>query len=538
VVSARREPGVDHGTGGWTQAKELRVAVGLILAGVAFRAVQTFPVRLWGADADSLGPGIVGFRVLSGEWPVFYNSARLGALESYVHALAFALFGVSRNVMAIAPLLAAAGFLAAAWALLRSLLGPVAAAGGLAVLAFGSPALVFWTYQPNGWGLTMLFLTLALLAAERIVRGRPTPAWFLVLGLASGLGLWNCLISLAGILPAALWVLLGRPSAMRRPAAALCLAGFLLGAAPWLAHNLRNEWPSLTKTRQVQSIDLRQALENARYVASYSLPELVADADPEDGLNPPSAFQRALSIPVAVFYVIGVLVAAGTVFNAAARDAKDRSARKAPALLLLLGLSTVALNVLSEAGSARGLTVRYVLPAVLLAAGGIGLLFERLAERSRAVAFAMLCTVITFNFSGSFLPGSSLRVRLERDGSAEQGVLRFLKERDIQVVWGDYWVVYPINFLTRERIRGVSVQKDADLYGYTASLPDVPVRWCLYARHRSEIEAWSARTGIPGEILEPAPSRFVFLPEAGPDLRLSAAGLDALLSRTHPGPGA
>jgi 4-amino-4-deoxy-L-arabinose transferase-like glycosyltransferase len=517
---------------------EARIAAGLVAAGVAYRAMQTFPVHLWAADADSLGTGLVAFRVLSGDLPVFYNSARLGAFESYIHALAFAVFGVSRDAMALAPLLAAAGFLVAAWALFRSLLGPAAALGGLALLAFGSPALVFWTYQPNGWGLTLLFLTVTLLAAERIVRGGAAPAWFFVFGLASGLGVWNCLISLAGILPAVVWVIVGRPSALRRPAAALSLAGFLLGAAPWLGFNLRYGWPSLTQTRHVRSIDRHQALDNARHLATYSLPELVADADSEDGMNPPGAIQRALARPVGFLYLAGVFVAVGTLFRAASRRTKGPRLRQAPALLLLLGLATIALNVFSEAGSARGLTVRYVLPAILLAAGGLGLLLERVAERSRLIAIALLGGVIAFNVSGALLPGSSLRRRLERDGRAEQAVVRLLQERGIQVVWGDYWVSYPFNFLTRERVRGIPVQKDADFYGYAALLPDEPVRWCLYTREQEEMRAWTARVGIPGEVLEPAPSRFVFLPAVVPESRASARALDARLTGAHPGPGA
>jgi hypothetical protein len=69
-------------------------------------------------------------------------------------------------------------------------------------------------------------------------------------------------------------------------------------------------------------------------------------------------------------------------------------------------------------------------------------------------------------------------------------------------------------------------------------LPDEPVRWCLYTREQEEMRAWTARVGIPGEVLEPAPSRFVFLPAVVPESRASARALDARLTGAHPGPGA
>src|SRR5262249_52122096 len=79
-------------------------ASALILIGAALRAVYAFPVHRFPGDADCLMAGLRAFRILEGQFPVFLMPPRIGSLECYGHALAFAIFGISRASLSLTPL--------------------------------------------------------------------------------------------------------------------------------------------------------------------------------------------------------------------------------------------------------------------------------------------------------------------------------------------------------------------------------------------------------------------------------------------------
>jgi hypothetical protein len=63
--------------------------------------------------------------------------------------------------------------------------------------------------------------------------------------------------------------------------------------------------------------------------------------------------------------------------------------------------------------------------------------------------------VVAFSASVYFWPNSIMRQRLHAAASGEWQVLALLRRQGVQVAVGDYWMVYPLNFASREWIRGV-----------------------------------------------------------------------------------
>jgi len=68
----------------------------LVVAGIALRVASIYPLYKWDADFDDVLTSISAIGILQGHFPVYLRDQRLGALEAYLHAGPFALFGVSR----------------------------------------------------------------------------------------------------------------------------------------------------------------------------------------------------------------------------------------------------------------------------------------------------------------------------------------------------------------------------------------------------------------------------------------------------------
>jgi dolichol-phosphate mannosyltransferase len=500
----------------------------LFLAGLAVRLVATFPLYKWGADADSLGPPLVAFRILEGHLKTFYNAPRLGAAESYLHALAFAVFGVSREATAFAPLVVSVVFTLVTWLLYRRLLDRKAALSALLLVAIPSPSLLFWTYQPNGWGLTMLFASATLLGAAIVVQEGGSPARGLFLGLAAGLGWWNCMIAAAPIAGAAAWILLRRRDALRQVGFLTAIgAGFLTGALPWFVYNVQHGMPSLRHQYVQPSGGISQSASNLGYVLSYDLPELLVEADPTDGGSPPPPASRLLA------------PAAAGIFLAAAAFGLFRFRESLPELfpLWITAGAIAAMSTFSEAGAIRGLTARYALPAYLLGPALVARLGEAAGRRRSALAFVPAGIVAAFFLVSVPLPGSPLRVSLKRDAAIEGRVVDRLRSDGIESVWGSYVFVYPFNFLTRETVRGVPYEEFADLYRYRDALPQRPIRWALFSRIPGELAAWVGRIGVGGRIFEFGNGHDLFLPDPNPPDGLTAPQVQQRVLQAVPAPG-
>ncbi len=424
------------------------------------------------------------------------RTGRDSRFESYLQAPAIAVLGPSRAALPLAPLLAGVVTLVAFWLLVRSLLGPPLGAVALLFMALASPVYVFWTYLPIGYAETMLFGSAVLCFAERIRSREDTGLAPLGLGLAGGLGFWNSILTLAFLLPALAWLPWRRQRlATSRRFLALLTLGFVVGAAPWIAYNVvyplasfRNNFATRPSSRP------RQLLSNAGYLATYSLPELVAATDPEDGINVPSRVQVVLRPAVLALHVAAGLF----VLVALARWWRPRSS-PAPGwvLLLLVAAVNILFAVISEAGDTRGLTARYILPIYLIVPAALALLLSAVWKRSRVVAAVLGALCLVFNVAGYWLPGTPMRLRCEERAREDDRLVRFLAEHDVGAVFGDYWTVYPINFLTRERILGIARQPEFDFFRYGDLL--IPGRrWALVSRESSTLELWARKAGIDG----------------------------------------
>jgi len=498
-------------------------AFAFVALGIALRVAAAFPVHKYAADADCLNCGFVALQISDGHPKVWLTPRRAGALECYGHAAIFRLFGVSRDALAVTPLLSSSLALVLFAGLSLAWLGPVTGALSTLLFALPPPAYLFWTYMPNGYPETMLLCIAVVFAADRVRQTPKDGLRLAILGFVAGLGFWNSIQTLAATFPALLWLFSSRRQELQRGrAVGLVATAFLFGALPWIAWNVLVPLGSFRDNFSVlPASGLRALAENTRYLVAYALPELVSSVDPENGINPPSRVALFLRAPVLVIWTAAALFASWRALEALVKRLRGRKADSPTELpLLLVALTVCALAVLSGAGQMRGLTVRYVLPAFLVLPAALALAVAAAARTARAAAVlgaVAVCAVLTFNAFSYFLPGSVARQLWEKRRDADTEVIAFLSESGIEAVTGDYWVAYPVNFLSSRRIAGIPFQQDGDFYDIEASLGARPLRWAVLAQTRAPLESLIAWTGTSGLLVEVAYDRWVFIPEGNPE---------------------
>ncbi|HEV3074829.1 MAG TPA: hypothetical protein VHB47_10470 [Thermoanaerobaculia bacterium] len=527
-------------------------ALPLLAAGVALRVATAFPSHKYPADADCVEIGLAGLRLLHGHPPVFFASSRVGALGAYPAGLLFLLFGASRATLAAGPMIVQI-LLLAAWTLfLRELLGARLALWGLPFAALPPAAVNVWTYMPNGYPEVLLVCATTLWLAARLARiARPPSApapdvgpvrtggrggWptCFALGMSLGVGWWASAQTLVCSGPALAWLAWRRPRlAARRRFWSLTALGAVLGALPWIVFNFRYSFPSLLDNFGLRPVaGLAAALDNARYLVRVNLPQLLASTDGFDGSLPRNPAQRLLHLPVllisvglSLFAILAIprlwrhaAAQGGRAAEPAATDpaaAQPEAAEPAAAepedgataaveraalpLCVLVIAASAGVYLVSFAGSVRALPVRYVMPIYLVVPVLFALSLHRLARRSPALAAALAAAVLAFNLASTLWPWTAKRQQWAADAVEDRRALRLLEQRQVTAVIGPYWLIYPLNFLSGERILAIPIDAATDFRHEIERLPPAPVRWALVSGRAEDLAPWARAAGVTGE---------------------------------------
>ena len=496
----------------------------VFLAGALVRVLAAYPVVRRPFESDVTLTGLTAFEILRGDLQIFLlNGVRNGALESYLHAAAFLLFGASRSTLYLAPLLAAVLLLPVYALFARELLGRREALAAAFFLAFPSPVVLELSDLPFGYVEMLLFTAVALWLACRVARLGPAPWSALGFGAAVGIAWWCSAMSVMGTLPAALWIALRRPGLLRNARfLALAVAGCVLGALPWITFNVRypllsfrNDlagWQSNFAFRPVGGAG--QALDNADRLASEHLPTLLVK--PLCAGPPLLADLRWLA---GAFYVLALVAAcAGVATRSSWGSAGPGGERKIPPCLLplLIVVLGCALFTFSAAGSIPGDTSRYLFPIGLAVPLLLAWSWSRLHGWKPAVAWTMAALLTACNLAGYNLTGRQCREGGRRLAEAEDRLLGVLASQRIDYVFGGYWDVYALNFHSHERIKAIPDLDWADYHGYQKALGTSPARLALVGRKPGSVQALAARAGLQGRV-ESIDGLFeVFLPAPNP----------------------
>jgi len=301
-------------------------------------------------------------------------------------------------------------------------------------------------------GQTLLLISLALL-------DRPRPWLYAVWGLVAGLAFWTFGLTLVYILPATCLLVWRDARRTPRPAALagwlLAIAGLLLGMAPWLG------WAITHSPGRLISELLGSAIAGA---SPTSLPQawlehlrnlLLLGGSVTLGFRPPWE-ARWLALPLLPF----ALAVWAAVFLHAIMSLRRRGAALAGTWMIAgVALFTVLGFVLTPFGADP--SGRYFLPLAFPLAYFFGSLVADLRPRiGRLAAASLVLLVVAYNLWSTLEcvyrtpPGLTTQfdpvARVNTRGYSE--LIDFLESHGETRGFSNYWVAYPLAFLSEERL--------------------------------------------------------------------------------------
>lgn len=217
----------------------------ILTLAIGFKAVLILQNRI-DFNADEAIVALMGRHILQGERPIFfYGQAYMGSLDAYLVALAFRLFGETvlsiRIVQVVLYLLTVILSVRIAQLFFSS-----RRAGWLTGLLLAVPTVNFSLYTTaslGGYGEALLLGSLSLLigwkirlSADKNERKESPYFWLFLFGLIAGLGFWANALSLVYSIPALIYASLGfRQQTLKTRIAAGLVVFFsaCLGAFPW-----------------------------------------------------------------------------------------------------------------------------------------------------------------------------------------------------------------------------------------------------------------------------------------------------------------
>jgi hypothetical protein len=277
-------------------------------------------------------------------------------------------------------------------------------------------------------------------------------------------------------------------------------------------------------------------LSNVKYLFTYNAKELTVGMHPLWDGEAKNAIEKGLRLPAAGVYMLGC--AALLLIPFRLRRSRNAAWKEFPrssfVLLWLVAGSVMALDVFSKAGEGRGLSVRYILPLYPVLAAALGLLAYAAWRRSRVFGAVLLSISLGFNLADYEFPWTSRQRYLRTLATYDAEVTQFLEREHVRWVCGNYWIVYPLVFVSQGRILGLPFQRDYDHYGYAGKLPARPIHWALVARDLSWLRSWVARASLRGHAVTVGEGYHVFLPDRAEEQARSPRKTLALLQDTAP----
>ena len=419
-------------------------------------------LRAFPFNADEAIVALMARHILHGRWPAFfYGQAYMGSLDATLSALGFAAFGEDVQVIRWTQVLLYAGTVATgvllAWRVTRS--KPAAVVAGLLLAIPNVNLTLYTTVSLGGYGEALLLGQILLLLTLALLEGRRHLYRYAVWGFVAGIGFWTFGLMLVYIIPSGI-ALAWRDnrSSDRRGLVACWLAlavGAAVGMSPWIAWAvtgspgilIRELFGSAIAGASPSSLPLAW-LEHARNLLLLGGPVIL-------GFRPPWDI-RWLGLPLLPFALAiwaGVFV--HTLVMLRHRDA-DLPGRW---IVAGVAVTTLAGFVLTSFGADP--SGRYFLPVAMPMAIFAGSMVADLRARmDRRWQWGLVALLLGFHAWGIVdsaartPPGITTQFDpvARVDTSAYDDLAAFLEAQGERAGYTNYWVAYPLAFLSQERL--------------------------------------------------------------------------------------
>ena len=423
-------------------------------------------------NSDEAVVALMARHILNGARPTFfYGQAYMGSLDAFLVALAFKIF--SQQVWAIRlvqGLLYLGVLVSTAW-LGKQIFNDLRV-GALAALLLAIPAVnvaLYTTASLGGYGEALLLGNLIILCAMRIGDVRRVGAlpgsfsWWGLCGFLIGFGLWAFGLTLVYSLPVMIYlVLLSWQQQRKEPVPRVRLAaafmvlgvGALLGAAPWWMFALRNGFQALLVELTGGAIAGVEGLPWFFQVLRHTANLLLIGSTVVFGLRPPWA-ATWLALPLLPFVLIfwmGVCVFIGRCMR---RDSPQRAEQALLAGVIVVLLAGFVLTPFGADPSGR-----YFLPlAIPLSLFAAAMILE-IHKKAGYWVSGLVLLLLVYNLWGTlqsalhFPPGVTTQfyAPAQVDHRYDQALIDFLRQHAETRGYGNYWVAYPLAFLSAEEL--------------------------------------------------------------------------------------
>ena len=436
-------------------------------------ALRAFPF-----NADEAIVALMARHILHGRWPAFfYGQAYMGSLDATLAALGFGVFGEDVQVIRWTQVLLYAGTVATgvllAWRVTRS--KPAAIVAGFLLAIPNVNLTLYTTVSLGAYGETLLLgqilLLLTLVLLNRSRRAYLYAAW----GFLAGIGFWTFGLMLVYILPSGLalaWRDIRASDRRRLVACWLATAvGAAVGMSPWIAWAvtgspgmlLRELFGSAIAGASPSSLPLAW-LEHVRNLLLLGWPVILGFRPPWD--------TRWLGLPLLPFALaIWASVFLHALFVLRRRDA-NLSGRW---IVAGVAITTLAGFVLTSFGADP--SGRYFLPLAMPMAVFAGSMVADLRARTdRRWQWGIVALLLGFHAWGILdstsrnPPGITTQFDpvARVDTWAYGDLVAFLEAHDERAGYTNYWVAYPLAFLSQERLIFVPRLPYHEDFRYTA----------------------------------------------------------------------
>ena len=419
---------------------------------IALLLADVFPF-----NADEAVVGLMARHVLMGEKPIFfYGQAYMGSLDAFLVAGVFKIFGQTVwGIRLVQIILYLFTILTTYWVghiFFNSYRAGLIAAFLLAVPPVNTT--LYTTVSLGGYGEALLIGNLILINTAMLQRKRIKNTAFLWLawGGLCGFGLWANGLTLVYSIPSGVWLFfqLFQDRNWRSTIAffSQLVGGFLLGSLPWWIFATQNGWSNLIGELFGAAVAVEsepfflRSLNHLFYFIVLGLPAAI-------GLRPPWDVSW-LGLPLVPF----VLILWGKILLDWSKFSYTSSLKwviEGVFLTLFVGFVFTSFGV-DPSG-------RYFLPIWVILSLAAGKVFDEWGKKKNS-SLTLIGVISLFNLWGNVQcaltnpPGLTTQfyapARVDMRSMPE--VIQFLNDRGELRGYSNYWVAYPLAFLTNEEI--------------------------------------------------------------------------------------